>query len=102
MVRRYILTIIDILEYNLDTGFLIENAIVLPMELTQKDLEKLKRLLKDIEDGTATTYEKTASIEALKSILEPKCAVCRKLISEEMIVVNDRKLHAACRSKYKG
>ena len=71
------------------------------MELTQKDLERLKKLLKDIEDGTATTYEKPASIEALKSILEPKCAVCRRLIDKEMVVVNDRKMHSSCKSRYK-
>jgi len=71
------------------------------MQLTQKDLERLKKLLKDIEEGTATTYEKTVSIEALRAILEPKCAVCRKLISGEMAIINDRKLHPACQAKYK-
>lgn len=71
------------------------------MELTKKDLERLKKLLKDIEDGTATTYEKTASVEALNAILEPKCAVCRKLIRGDMVIINDRKLHSVCQSKYK-
>jgi hypothetical protein len=72
------------------------------MELTQKDLERLKKLLKDINEGTATTYEKTASIEALKAILEPKCAVCRKTIEGSPAIINDRKLHEGCRAKYKG
>jgi len=71
------------------------------MELTKRDEERLKKLLKDIDDGTATTYEKQASVEALKAILEPKCAVCRGLIGEDMAIVNDRKLHERCKDRYK-
>ena len=72
------------------------------MDLTDKDIERLKSVLESIEKGTATTYDKPACIEALKGILEPKCAVCRKSISDDMLVLNERKMHEACRSKYKG
>ena len=71
------------------------------MELTEKDILKLKKVLENIEKGTATTFDKPFSIESLKGILEPKCAVCRGLIEKEMVVVNDRKMHSKCRSKYK-
>lgn len=72
------------------------------MELTEKDVERLKKLLESIEKGTATTFEKNTSIEAIKGILEPKCAVCRGLIQEGLTVVNGRKMHEKCRLKYKG
>jgi len=71
------------------------------MELTDKDIEKLKTVLDHIEKGTATTYDKKASIDALNSILEPKCAICREIITEEMTVINDRKMHKKCSLKYK-
>lgn len=72
------------------------------MDLTVKDIEKLYMVFEKIEKGTATTYDKPACLEALTSVLEPKCAVCRKEIKEFMVVVNDRKMHEKCRSKYKG
>jgi hypothetical protein len=71
------------------------------MELSEKDIEKLKMILNSIERGTATTFDKMASIDAIKSILEPKCSVCRKLIENGLIIVNGRKMHEKCRSKYK-
>ncbi len=71
------------------------------MELTGKDAEKLKAVRDAIEGGTATTYDKKACLEALNSILEPKCAVCRKPIEGNMVVVNERKMHEGCRSRYK-
>jgi hypothetical protein len=71
------------------------------MELTQKDVGKLKLVLGMIENGTATTYDKKICIESLNSIIEPKCAVCRSIIKEDQVIVNDRKMHQKCRPKYK-
>jgi hypothetical protein len=72
------------------------------MELTAKDIERLNKILEAITKGTATTYDKIYCIDSLKGILEPKCAVCRNSISENLVVVNDRKMHDKCRTKYKG
>jgi hypothetical protein len=72
------------------------------MELTQKDIEKLRGVLESVKKGTSSTYEKQANIEALSAILDPKCAVCRNPIEDDQVVVNDRKMHEKCRSKYKG
>jgi hypothetical protein len=71
------------------------------MELTKKDIEKLKEVLDHIEKGTATTYDKQFCQEAINAILNPKCAVCRSPITECLVIVNDRKMHEKCRSKYK-
>ena len=71
------------------------------MELTKKDIEKLKAILISIQKGTASTFDKKANIEALEGILEPKCAVCRKPIEDEVLVLNDRKMHPKCQGKYK-
>jgi hypothetical protein len=71
------------------------------MELIEKDLERLKMVLESIEKGTATSYDKPACIEALNAIIEPKCAICRIPIREEMIVINGRKMHEKCSAKYK-
>lgn len=71
------------------------------MELSEKDIERLKKLQEALEKGTATTFDKTASLETIKAILEPKCAVCRGLIKEGMTIVNCRKMHDKCVSKYK-
>ncbi len=72
------------------------------MELIPKDIEKLRYVLDCLKKGTATTYDKPACTEALEGILEPKCAICRKPIESEMIVINGRKMHTGCRKKYKG
>jgi hypothetical protein len=72
------------------------------MELTNKDVERLKKIIEYIENGTATTYDKKYCIEALNAILNPKCAVCREPIIDYLVIVNDRKMHEKCRSKYKG
>jgi hypothetical protein len=72
------------------------------MELTVKDIEKLKKIKDSINRGIATTYDKSACIESINSILEPKCTVCRGIIESDLIVINDRKMHEKCRSKYRG
>jgi hypothetical protein len=72
------------------------------MELTKKDEERIKKVLDYVDKGTATTYDKQYCIDTLNAILEPKCAVCRGIINEKMVVVNDRKMHEKCRSRYKG
>ena len=72
------------------------------MELTVKDIERLKIVLDAIEKGTATTYDKNMCMGAINGIISPKCAVCRKLIEDGLVVVNDRKMHEKCRTKYKG
>ena len=72
------------------------------MELTQKDVERLKKLKRYIEGGTACTFNKNDSITTLNSILEPKCAVCRKPIESDLVIVNDRKFHLECSRRYKG
>ena len=71
------------------------------MEIIDKDLDRLKSVLEAIERGTATTYDKSACIEALNAVIDPKCAVCRKSLENDIIVVNERKMHTKCRSKYK-
>ena len=70
------------------------------MELTKKDVGKLQLIHGMIENGTATTYDKKACLEALNSILEPKCAVCRGTIKDDQVIVNDREMHQKCRAKY--
>jgi len=71
------------------------------MELTRRDIERLKNVLDAIEKNTATTYDKRSCIEQLKAVLEPKCAVCRGLITDDMVLVNDRKMHEKCKTRYK-
>jgi hypothetical protein len=72
------------------------------VDLSEKDIERLRKLKDAIEKGTATTFDKTFSVDTINGILEPKCAVCRGLIKEGLTIVNDRKMHNSCRSKYKG
>jgi hypothetical protein len=72
------------------------------MELTEKDMERLRAVLDAVEKGTATTYDKPFCHDTIMGIIEPKCAVCRQQIKESMVVVNGRKMHLKCRTKYKG
>jgi hypothetical protein len=72
------------------------------LTLTQKDIEKLKLVRKSINDGLACTVDKNECISSLDGIIEPKCCVCRRVIVGELMIVNERKMHAACRSRYKG
>ena len=70
------------------------------MELTRRDIERLSMIKSAVENGTATTFEKKSCMEALYSILEPKCAHCRGKIDDELVIVNDRKFHTRCSAKY--
>ena len=72
------------------------------MELSEKDLKRLESVREAVEKCTATTYDKKACLDALETVLEPKCAVCRQLIEGDMVIVNERKMHAGCRSRYNG
>lgn len=70
--------------------------------LTKKDIEKLVYIRESINEGLACTVNKNECILALDSVLEPKCCVCRRVIEDNLVIVNERKMHAGCRSKYKG
>jgi hypothetical protein len=72
------------------------------MKLTQKDVEKLKYVAEKIKDGTATTLEKSTVEQYLESILNPRCSICRGIIQEDedLVVINDRKMHIKCSSRY--
>lgn len=69
---------------------------------TDKDIERLKEIRKSIMDNVACSYEKEKVLEYINSIIEPKCAVCRRLIESDMIVVNERKMHPGCEKRYTG
>ncbi len=71
------------------------------MELTSKDLDKLEYILDKIKGNTACSFDKPKCVENLESIINPKCAVCRNLIEDNMVIINERKLHDACKSKYR-
>ena len=70
--------------------------------LTKKDIEKIEFVRKSINDGKACTIDKNTCSSFLDSILEPKCCICREIITENLVIVNERKMHASCSSKYKG
>ena len=72
------------------------------MVMTEGDLLKLHKVLESIEKGTATTYDKAFCVEVLKGILEPKCSICRGVMAGDLIVVGGRKMHAKCKSRYRG
>jgi len=69
--------------------------------LTEKDLEKLREIRRCINEGTACIYDKQKCLQYLETITEPKCAVCRKPLSVDFIIVNQHKMHEACRKRYK-
>jgi len=71
------------------------------MELTRKDIEKLEFVLEKVKAGTATTYDKATAEQYLESIIRPRCAICRDVIADDLVVINDRKMHAKCSKKYK-
>jgi hypothetical protein len=71
------------------------------MEFTSKDFEKLKFVFQKVKEGTATTFDKATVEQYLESIINPRCSICRLVIDGDMIVINDRKMHAVCSNKYK-
>ncbi len=69
--------------------------------LTNKDIEKLKKIQKSIAAGDACTYDKAECLKYLESIIEPKCCVCRKPIQDEIEIIRDHKMHPGCRKRYR-
>ncbi|VVB54359.1 Uncharacterised protein [uncultured archaeon] len=70
------------------------------MEITSKDIEKLKFVKDSIDKGNATTIEKNECLQALDAVISPKCAMCRMPLGEGYAVVNERKFHESCVKKY--
>lgn len=70
--------------------------------LTKRDIEKLKEVRKSILDGNACTYDKIKCLQHLESILEPKCVVCRGKIDDDYVIVNEKRMHNACKGRYRG
>ncbi len=70
--------------------------------LIEKDLERLKKVQNSIFQGIACTYDKEKCLDYLENIIAPKCAVCRKPLNGDIMVVNDHKMHKACRKRYRG
>lgn len=69
--------------------------------MTEKDIEKLEFVMNSVLDGNACTFDKNKVLEALKSILKPKCAVCRQDITADLVIINAKKLHNRCKKRYK-
>jgi len=69
--------------------------------LTQKDIEKLKMVLKSIEGGNACSYDKKECITALNSVINPHCVVCRGELGDDIVVVEGKKAHSACSKRIK-
>lgn len=87
--------------FSLGNGIFIYYSIYINMELTPKDLEKLKYVLQKVKEGTATTFDKASVEQYLESIISPKCAICRGVIEGDIVIINDRKMHTKCSKKYK-
>ncbi len=81
--------------------YLFTKVDIFIMELTRKDLEKLKYVLQKVKEGTATTFDKATVEQYLDSVISPRCAICRGIIEEDIVVINDRKMHSSCSKKYK-
>lgn len=71
------------------------------MKLCGKDIKKLENIEKYVKEGTANTLHKKEVLKALETILRPKCAVCRKPVGDDLLIVNGRKLHSKCSTRYK-
>lgn len=70
--------------------------------LTKRDIEKLKEIRKSIFEGNACTYDKIKCLEYLDSVLEPKCVICRQKIEDNYVILNEKRMHKACRGRYRG
>jgi len=70
--------------------------------LTERDIEKLREIQRSILEGVACTYDKNKCLEYLESILNPKCCVCRKPLTDNICIVKGHKMHIACRKRYPG
>ena len=70
--------------------------------LSNRDIKKLREIQKHVAEGIACTYEKGKCTEYLDSILNPKCSVCRKPLTDPIYIINEHKMHIGCRKRYKG
>ena len=70
--------------------------------LIEKDITRLKEIQKSILLGLACTHDKLKCLDNLESVINPKCAVCRKTMEGEIMVVNGHKMHKTCRKRYPG
>ncbi|MEA3254307.1 MAG: hypothetical protein U9Q22_00550 [Candidatus Altiarchaeota archaeon] len=70
--------------------------------LSNRDIKKLREIQKHMVEGIACTYEKEKCLMYLDSILNPKCSVCRKPLTDPIYIINDHKMHVGCRKRYKG
>ena len=70
--------------------------------LTEKDLKRLKFVLKSIDRNDACSYDKQECLRYLDAVINPRCAVCRKPLDTDYEIVNDKKMHIKCRKRYKG
>jgi len=68
--------------------------------LTEKDMEKLKEIQKAIAGNTACLYDKQRCLDYLETIINPRCAVCRKPLEGEIAILRGRKMHPSCRKRY--
>ena len=70
--------------------------------LSNRDIKKLREIQKHVAEGVACTYKKEKCLMYLDSILNPKCCVCRKPLTDPIYIINDYKMHIGCRKRYKG
>lgn len=70
--------------------------------LIEKDIERLKEIQKSIFQGLACTHDKLKCLDYLETLINPKCAVCRKPMEGEILVVKGHKMHKTCRKQYHG
>lgn len=68
--------------------------------LSKRDIKKLREIHRYMAEGIACTYEKAKCMEYLDSILNPKCSVCRKPLTDPIYIINDHKMHTGCRKRY--
>ncbi len=69
--------------------------------LTEKDLKKLRFVFNSIYRNDACSYDKQKCLQYLDSIINPKCAVCRKPLDSDFEIINEKKMHKKCRNRYK-
>ncbi len=69
--------------------------------IINEDIEKLKEIRSSISEGLACTYDKIKCLDYLETLINPKCAVCRKPLKGEILVINSHKMHIACRKRYR-
>ena len=69
--------------------------------LTEKDILRLKKVYKYIDNGTACSYDKEECLKYLKAVIIPLCSACRKPLKGDIVVLEGgRKMHESCAKKY--